>query len=76
MIISSEPADEAAEILVAEGVQETNPKDSDAEVVEALDPEDSEAALFQLGGDSDHRKEPPGNAVGKDNHSKTRKDGE
>ena len=51
-------------------MQETDPKDLDDEVMEALYPEDSEAALFQLVGDSDHIKEPPGKAVGKDNHSK------
>ena len=74
--MSSEPSDEAAEIPVAEGVQETNPKYSDAEVVEALVPEDFEAALLQLGWDSNHSKEPTWKEVGKDDHSKTRKDGE
>ena len=42
--------------------------------MEALDLEDSEDALFQLGGDSDQSEELPGKAVGKDDHSKTRKD--
>ena len=52
MIMSSEPADndEAAEIPVDEGVQDTDPKDLDAEVVEALVPEYSESDLLQLGG--------------------------
>ena len=61
MIMSSEPADtdKSAEIPVAKGVQETNPKDLDAEVVEDLVPEDYEASLLQLGGDSGHSKEPP-----------------
>ena len=44
--------------------------------MEALVPEDSETALLQLGGYYDHNKELPWKAVGKDNHSKTRKDGE
>ena len=57
-------------------MQETYPKDLDDEVVEALDPEDSEASLFLLGGYSDHSKEPPWKAVRKDDHSKTRKGGE
>ena len=57
-------------------MQETNLKDSDAEVVEALDPEDSNDDLFQLGGYSDHSKEPPGKVLVKDNHSKIRNDGE
>ena len=38
VIISSEQANKAAEIPVAEGVQETHTKDSDAKVVEALVP--------------------------------------
>ena len=48
VIMSSELANagEAAEIPVAYGVQETYPKDLDDEVVEALVPEDSEAALL------------------------------
>ena len=41
VIMSSETANEAADIPVSEGVQETDPKYSDAEVVKALDPEDS-----------------------------------
>ena len=49
--MSSELANNAAEIPVAEGVQGTYPKYLVAEVVEALDTEYSEAALFQLGGD-------------------------
>ena len=57
-------------------MQETDPKYSDAEVVEALDPEDSNDDLFQLGGYSDHSKEPPGKVLVKDNHSKIRNDGE
>ena len=44
--------------------------------MEALVPKYYEAALLQLGGDSDHSKEPPWKAVEKDNHSKTMKDGE
>ena len=59
VIISSEPTDKAAEIPVAEGVQETNLKYFDSALVEALDTEDSEAALFQLGGGADHIEEPP-----------------
>ena len=66
MIMSSEPADETADIPVAEVVQETEPEDSVAEVVEALDPEDSEAALFRLGGDYDKSEELPGESVVKD----------
>ena len=56
MIMSSKPAenDEAAEIPVDEGVQDTYPRDSDAEVVEALVPEYSESALLKLGGDYDN----------------------
>ena len=46
VIMSLESAKKAADIPVAEGVQENYPKDSDAEVVEALDPEYSEDALF------------------------------
>ena len=78
MIMSSEPENynKAADISVSEGVQENNPKYLDAEVVEALVPEYYEAALLQLGGDSGHSKEPPWKAVGKYDHSKTRKDGE
>ena len=74
MIMSPEPADEAVDIPVDEGVQETDPKYSVAEVVEALDPEDSEADMFQLGGNSDQSEELPGKAVGKDDHSERRKD--
>ena len=76
VIMSSEPANEAADIPFFEGVQETYLNDSDAEVVKGLDPEDSEAGLFQLGGDSDHSKEPPGKDMEKDNHSKKRRMGE
>ena len=63
--MSLEPADKATEIPVADNIQETNQKYSDAEVVKALDLEDSEAAMFQLGGHSDHSEETPGKAVGK-----------
>ena len=68
MIMSSEPAnaDKDVDIPVAEGVQETNPKDLDPEVVEALFLEDYEADLLQLDGDYDHREEPPWKSVGKD----------
>ena len=66
----------AAEIPVSDGVQDTDPKYSDTEVVDDLDPKYSEAAMFQLDGDSDHSKEPPWKSVGKYGHSKTRKDGE
>ena len=76
MIMSSETANEAAEIPVSEGVQENNPKYSDAEVVVDLNSEDSESAMLKLGEYYDHIEEPPWKAVGKDNHSKTRKDGE
>ena len=76
MIMSSEPAEEAAEIIVAEGVQETDLKYLVAEVVEALDLEDSEYALFQFGGDSDQSVELPGKFVVKYDHTKTSKDGE
>ena len=76
MIMSSEPSNKAAKIPVAEGVQETDPKYSDAEVMEVLYQEDSEAVLFQLGRCSDHIKEPPGKELGKEFHSKTRKDRE
>ena len=55
------------EISVAEGVQENDQKDSDAHVVEALDPEDYEASLFQLVGYSD---------LGKYNPSKKERVGE
>ena len=70
MIMSLGPdnADEAAEIPVDDGVQKTNPKDSDAEILEALVLEDSETYLLQSSGDSDHIKEPPCKAVGKDDH--------
>ena len=71
--MSSEPSNKAAKIPVSEGVQETDPKYSDAEVMEALYQEDSEAVLFLLGRFSDHKKEPPGKELGKDFHSKTRK---
>ena len=56
VIISQEPAnsDKAEEIPVAEDVQDTNPKYSDAKVVEDLVSEDSKVALLQLGGDSNH----------------------
>ena len=37
-------------------MHETYTKDLDAEVVDDLDPEDSEAALFKLVGNSDHSK--------------------
>ena len=63
-------------ISVAKGVQETDPKDSDSEIAEVLDPEDSETTLFQLGGDSGHSEEPPWKSVGKDDHPETRKGGE
>ena len=55
------------EISVAEGVQENDQKGSDAHVVEALDPEDYEASLFQLVGYSD---------LGKYNPSKKERVGE
>ena len=64
------------EIPVAEGVQDIDPKYFDAEVVEALDRENSETDMFQLGGDSDHSKEPPWKFMGKCDHSKTSNDGE
>ena len=54
VIMSSKPANESTEIPVAEGVQKTDPKYLDDEVVETLVPEDSEAALLQLGGDFGH----------------------
>ena len=76
MIMSSKPANESTEIPVAEGVQKTDPKYLDDEVVETLVPEDSEAALLKLGGDSDNSEEPPWKAAGKYDNSKTRKDGE
>ena len=53
--MSSKPAEEAAEIPVAEVVQEKDPEDLDAGVVEDLYTKYSEAALFQLGGDSNQR---------------------
>ena len=56
-------------------MQKTDPKYSNAEVVEALVPEDSEADLLQLIGGYDHSEEPLWKAVGKDDHSKTRKYG-
>ena len=58
MIMSSElaGADKSTEIPLAEDMLETNLKYSDAEVVEDLVPEYSEADLFQLGGDNDHSK--------------------
>ena len=68
VIISSEPDGKSAEIPVAEGVQETDPKCLDDESVEALDPEYYEAALFQLSEDYDHSKETHWKAVGKYNH--------
>ena len=68
MIMSSEPADKAADIPFSEGVQETDPKYSVAEVVEALDLEYSEDSLFQLGGYSDQIEELTGKSVGKDDH--------
>ena len=71
-----EPTNKPAEITVAEFVQEKDPEYLDAESVEALDPEDYEAALFQLGGDSDQSEELPGKAMGKDDRSKTRNDQE
>ena len=74
MIMSLELADKAAEILIAELVQEAHPEYLVAGVVEALDPEYYEADLFQLGGDSDQSEEIPGKAVVKDDRSKTRKD--
>ena len=66
--MSLEPADKATEIPVAENIQETNQKYSDSKVLKDLDPEDSEAAMFQFGGDSDRSEEPPGKAVGKYDH--------
>ena len=70
VIMSLEPenADESAEIPVDDGVQKTDPKDSDSEIMEALVSKDSETYLLQLSGDSDHIKEPPCKAVGKDDH--------
>ena len=77
VIMSSKQANanKDVEIPVAEGVQETNPKDLDAELLEDLVPEDSETDLLQLGGYSDHREELPWKAEVKDDHSNTRKDG-
>ena len=48
--ISSETANKSAEILVAEKVQEKDQEDLIAEVVDALDLENSETDMFQLGG--------------------------
>ena len=76
VIMSSEPANEATDIPVSEGVQETDLKYLYAKFVEALDMEYSDVSLFQLGGDYDHSKESTGKAVEKDDHLKTRKDGE
>ena len=66
--MSSESAKsyKAADIPFYEGVQETDPKDLDAEVVEDLVPEDSEASMLKLDGDSDNSKEPPWKAMGKE----------
>ena len=56
-------------------MQETDLKDFVAGAVEAMDPGDSEAAIIQLGGYTDHNEELHGKAVEKDNHSKTSMDG-
>ena len=67
-------ANKNAEVPISEGVQGTDTKDLVAEFMEALYLEDSEATMFQLGEGSDQDEELPGNVVGKDDHSKTRKD--
>ena len=72
--MSSEKSGEAAEIPVAEVVQETGPEYSVAEVVEDLYQEDSETGMLQLSGDSDQNEEVSMKTVGNYERTNTRKD--
>ena len=72
--MSSEKSGEAAEIPVAEVVQETGPEYLVAEVVEDLYQEDSETGMFQLSGDSDQNEEVSMKTVGNYERTNTRKD--